>query len=382
MWLAAMTLQGFLIQWLLVFHLQVEAMEFGISRALMEAPPLVMLLIGGIFADRVDGRRLLLVLSVCACLPPLVMAAVVGQLSYWTIVAFGIVMALLQSASDPARAAMLNRVTRIDIQRTVTITTIVTSGVAIVAFGVGGRVEFLGLVVVFIIQAGLFAGTTSVAMLAPQPPVAQAPDLAGGLRALWRAPLVRNVIGLNFASSLFNAGAYLVVMPLVVREAYAGGSEFLSNMNIAFTIGSTGSNIVLLAFMPLLRPGRLFLLMQLTRAAILVGLWWEPPAWLFFTLVVCWGANMGVTSTLARTTVQELAPAAHRAKILAVLLASFMVASPASALILGFVVAHSDAPSGLLPGVMISLAIFAAGALVSGLWKFESPSYQATVPRR
>lgn len=376
LWLAAMTLQTFLVQWLLVFHLEVEAMELGVSRALMELPPLAMLLIGGALADRVDGRRLLIALSLVACLPPLAMVAGIGHLTYWPIIAFGIALALLQSLSDPSRAAMLSRVTRIDIQRTVTVTTVVTTLIGMGAFWLGGRLETLGLATVLLIQAALFlGGGLALRPLPALPPSAASPSIRDGLRTLWRLPLVRNVIGINFVSAMFNAGAYIVVMPLVVREVYQGDAAFLSSMFIAFTIGSTGTNVVLLFFMPLLRPGRLFLVMQLTRILILLALWAGPPAWLFFVLVCVWGVNMGATSTLARTTVQELAPTAHRAKILAVLLASFMVASPISALTLGFVVEASNAPAGLLPGILVSVGIFAFGILASGLWLYESPSH-------
>ncbi len=381
-WLAAMTLQGFLVQWLLVFHLEVEAMQLGASRALMEVPPLAMLLIAGIFADRFDGRRLLLALSIAACLPPLLMIAVLGRLSYWPIIAFGIVMALLQSASDPARAAMMNRITRIDIQRTVTAATAVTTLVALGAYQIGGRLETLGLANVLLVQAALFAvSAAAISRLPPLPSASASYALLAGFRALWQAPLVRNVIGINFVSALFNAGAYIVVMPLVVREVYSGDAVFLGGMFTAFTVGSTSANMLLFLTMPLRRPGRLFLVMQLTRIAILAALWCEPPAWLFFALVLCWGVNMGVTSTLARTTVQELAPAAHRAKILAILLGSFMLASPLSALILGLVAEVSDAPSALLPGMAVSLGIFLVGTFASGLWTFESPSHRPAGPR-
>ena len=375
--LAAMSLQGFLIQWLLVFHLRTDAMQLGISRALMELPPIILLLLGGICADRVDGRRMLLLISCAACLPPLAVAATLGHLSYWVVVAFGAAMAALQSAGDPARAAMLNRVTRMDIQRTVTVMTVVTTGVAMGAFWIGGRIEFLGLANVLVMQAGLFAlSAGAIGRLPPLPPASAAFDLLGGLRALWQTPIARNVIGINFASALFNAGGYIVVMPLVAREIYQADAAFLAGMMMAFTIGSSGSNVLLFLFMPLMRPGRVFLVMQLTRAAILAMLWCEPPAWLFFALTCAWGVNMGITSTLVRTTVQETAPAAHRAKILALLLASFLIASPISALALGFVVDAVDAPSGLLPGVFISLGIFAVGILSSGLWHFESPSFR------
>lgn len=383
-WLAAMTVQTYLVQWLLVFHLDVEAMEFGASRALMEVPPLAMLLLGGLFADRFDGRKLLMALGLAACLPPLAMAAGVGRLEYWTIIAFGIAMALLQTASDPARAAMMNRVTRLDIQRTVALTTFATTLVGIGAYQLAGRLEALGLVNVLLIQAGLFVMAAAAAgKLSPQPqplPVASpalGADLVAGLRALWQAPLVRDIIGINFASALFNAGAYIVVLPLVVRDVYAGDGAFLANMFTVFTIGSTSATLLLFFLMPLRRPGRVFLLMQTTRIAILLGLWLAPPTWLFFALILAWGVNMGVTTTVVRTTVQELAPEAHRAKILAILIASFMVASPVSALILGAVAALGEVRAGLLPGVFVSLAILIVGVFGTGLWRFEPPSSRA-----
>ena len=381
-WLAAMTVQTYLVQWLLVFHLDVEAMEFGASRALMEVPPLAMLLLGGVFADRFDGRKLLIALALAACVPPLAVAAGVGRLGYWPIIAFGIAMALLQTASDPARAAMMNRVTRLDIQRTVALTTFATTLVGIGAYQLAGQLDVLGLANVLFIQAGLFAlAAAAAAKLSPQPLQSAAPalggDLRAGLRALWRAPLVRDVIAINFVSALFNAGAYIVVMPLVVRDVYAGDGAFLANMFTVFTVGSTSATLLLFFLMPLRRPGRVFLLMQTTRIVILLGLWLEPPTWLFFALILAWGVNMGVTTTVVRTTVQELAPEAHRAKILAVMIASFMVASPVSALILGAVVAFSDAPAGLLPGVLVSLAILLVGLFGTGLWRFEPPSARA-----
>lgn len=376
-----MTVQTYLVQWLLVFHLGVAAMEFGASRALMEVPPLAMLLLGGVLADRFDGRRLLVALAIVACVPPLVVAAGIGQLSYWPIIAFGIVMALLQSASDPARAAMMNRVTRMDIQRTVALTTFATTLVGIGAYQMAGQLETLGLRNVLFIQMGMFAlAAAATARLSAQPLATASSafrrDLLDGMKALWQVPLVRDVIAINFVSALFNAGAYVVVMPLVVRDVYAGDGAFLANMFTVFTVGSTSATLLLFFLMPLRRPGRVFLLMQITRIAILIGLWLQPPTWLFFALILGWGVNMGVTTTVVRTTVQELAPEAHRAKILAILIASFMVASPISALILGGVVAVSDALTGLLPGVAMSLAILFFGLFATGLWRFEPPSWR------
>jgi hypothetical protein len=191
------------------------------------------------------------------------------------------------------------------------------------------------------------------------------------MRAIWALPLIRDVIGLNFLSSLFNAGAYIVAIPYIAKEVYQGDAAFFATVMIVFTAGSIGSNVALLGFMPLARPGRLFLAMQLTRAAILILLWLEPSPWLFHATLFAWGLNMGITTTIARTTVQELAPAPVRAQILAVLLLSFLVSSPVSSLRLGALISQSTPATALLPGVIISAVIFLLGIRHSGLWQYR-----------
>jgi predicted MFS family arabinose efflux permease len=112
--------------------------------------------------------------------------------------------------------------------------------------------------------------------------------------------------------------------------------------------------------------------MQLTRVAILLVLLTQPPLWLFYAAIFAWGLNMGVTTTMVRTTVQELADPGHRAQILSILLVSFMVAAPISSLLLGFIIEWTTPLSALTPGVAVSFLIFLVGLAKSGLWQYES----------
>ncbi len=377
LWMAGMSLQGFLFTWLLVGILERPASEAGLARSLAEFPPLIVLLLGGVLGDRINGRSYLMVMHLCMSLPPLLIAMVfkLGLLSYWWVVLFGVLMASIQSLSDPARQAVLTRVTRIDVQRAITIMTISTSLVGLLGFYIGGQLENLGLGVVLLIQSSLFFAGLFAAQRLPHLPVAtptKRPSFAVGLKAVWRLKLIRNIVGLNFLSSLFNAGAYIIVIPYIVKDVYLGDAALFATVMIVFTIGSIGSNVVLLAFMPLAHPGRLFLVLQLTRVIILIWVWMQPSLWLFLLALVAWGTNMGITTTLVRTTVQELAPQAERAQILSILLLSFMVSSPISAIVLGFLIEATTPLTGLIPGMAISLLIFAIGSWKSGLWQYRS----------
>ena len=373
-WLVGMTLQGFLVAWMLAGLLKVSPFEYGLSRALIEIPPMLMLLVGGLWGDRIDSRKLLTITAIAIAVPPIVFAFLVDYISYWGVVLFSMTIAILQSLSDPARQSIISRVTRTDIQRTITLVTVVTTFVGLGGFWIGGKLEILGLSNVLLLEAGAFLLSIIALRKLPRlPPLRTSrTNIKNGIKLLWDLPLVRNVIALNFVSSLFNAGAYIVGMPYIVTNVYEGDAAFYATTMLWFTAGSIGSNILLLLIMPLKYPGRLFLVFQITRIAILASLWFQPPSWLFFLIVMLWGINMGVTSTLVRTTVQELAPPSHRTQILGFLLFSFMVSSPISALILGALISVTDPMTALLPGIPISLLIFGIGLFASGLWNFRS----------
>lgn len=377
-----MSLQGFLFTWLLVGILERPADEAGFARSLAEFPPLLVLVLGGVLGDRFNARTYLGIMHALIALPPLALVLVYNQgwMGYWWVVLFGVAMASIQALSDPSRQAMLSRVARMDLQRAVTFMTVITSLVGLSGIYLGGRLDVLGLPTVLAGQAVLFlAGILAVRRLPNLPPphldhqARSPPNLVAGFKAVWKSTLIRNIIGLNFFSSLFNAGAYIIAIPYIAKEVYQGDAAFLATVMIVFTAGSIGSNVLLLLFMPLRHPGRLFLVLQLSRMLILGILWLQPSLWLFYLVMIAWGLNMGVTTTLVRTTVQELARDTFRAQILSVLLLSFVVSSPISSILLGLLIAETTPLAAMLPGIVISLLIFVVGVTRSGLWAYTAP---------
>lgn len=383
-----MSLQGLLITWILVGVLGEPASVYGESRALMNVLPMLILLIGGFAGDRVDTRSLLLVLSILIATVPVMLTFGVADMQLWMVVAFGASIAMLSSLADPAKQSMISRISPLDMQRSIALVTIVPSLVSIVAMSFGTQLEQLGLVPVLLILAG-FYGLSAFAILGiPKlPPIkAERFSLIDGFRGIWVIPIVRRVLGMNFVSAIFNAGAYMVVMPYILMENYMGGAFPLGDdalftaMFMTFTVGSTGSTMVLYWLMPLKHPGKAYTALQLFRILIIVGIWMQPPAWMFLCFVGMWGINMGVTSTLVRSTLQEMAPPEHRSKVLGFYLLTFMLSSILASLILGYVVEEIGALNALLPGVVISLGLYLYGRYGSGFWEFRSPSAEKIGP--
>lgn len=382
--MAAMSLQGLLITWILVGFLGESASVYGESRALINAAPLIILLIGGFAGDRFDARRLLFGLSLCTAFVPMLLIVGISDLHVWMVIAFGAGTALLTSLADPARQGMINRVTRLDIQRSIALVAIVPSLVGIAAMGLGALLESLGLVSLLLILAAFYALAAFAVLGLPElPPIRkERVNVIEGFRNVLAVPIIRNLFGMNFVSAIFNAGAYMVVMPYILMEQYAAGSlviddaTLMTTMFITFTIGSTGSTIVLYRLMPFKHPGKIFVSLQLYRILVILGIWFKPSLWLFLIFVTMWGINMGINSTLVRSTLQEMAPAAHRSKVLAFYLFTFSLSSILAALILGYIVEWLGALNALLPGVVISVGLYLYGRYWSGYWEFRSPSFR------
>lgn len=378
--MAGVNLQQFLVTWMLVGMLAVPGTQVGVAQLLIALPGFALMLFGGGMGDRFDGRMLLIRMHLAAAVPPLLMAVLVFGigLSYPVVILFGIAVGALAGLSEPPRVALLNRVTRGHIQRTVVLTTAVTATVGLGGTWLGGRIDAVGLEPVLLIQALLFGlgalamsgiNPTLTRMESPSTRARAIADLGEGFRVLWNVPRVRDVIGLNFLSSIFNAGAWFVVYPFLVTRNYGGDAALLAALSIVFFAGSIASNVGMLRFLPLARPGRLFLIMQITRVALFAVFLLEPPLWVMALVTAGWGMNMGVSSTTARMMVQSGAPEAQRARILSIFVLGSLSAAPLGALMLGSVIDLAGVLAGFVPGLAVSLVIFFLGLTATNLWR-------------
>ena len=190
---------------------------------------------------------------------------------------------------------------------------------------------------------------------------------------MYRHKVILQTLVINFVSSIFNAGAFMTVFPFIIKRIYEGDALLLSMMMIIFYGGATASNFIMIRLMPLLRPGRIYLLMQFSRMLILGLMWIQPNFWLFAVATVGWGLNMGVTLTLARTIVQESASEEYRARIMSVYSLGLLGSAPIGALLLGWIIESFGTLNALLPAMCLSVILFAYGVLYSDVYSYESP---------
>ena len=288
-------------------------------------------------------------------------------------------MSLCVSYSSPAQQAILNKIASSSVQKAVSAATAIGSIVQIFGLALAGTIDEYGLLPALSFQATCIGlGAITVRRLNPQPPINATKEssfkkLASGFRAIYEKPEIMQTLLINFISSVFNAGAFMTVFPFIVKEIYDGNAYTLSFLMIIFYAGATASNFLMIRVMPVARPGRIFLIMQLSRMLILGVVWLQPVFWIFALACVGWGLNMGVTMTLARTIVQESATEEYRARIMSVYSLGLLGSAPIGALMLGRIVESFGTLNGLVPAIFISLILFLYGILWSGVYQYRSP---------
>lgn len=390
LWMGSFSIQQLLVTWILVGILHEPPEVVGIAQLIIGIPGLAFMLWGGVMGDRVDGRRLLIQSHLLSIVPPLVLAAgvFVDALGFWILILTALAANLLNSVSNPARNTILNQIAGQKLQIAISVSTGIGSIATMAGTRLAGEIDRFGLINILLVQSVLFAiGALCLLGLraASQPVPSQTPSgsesaqssmiqtIQDGLIYAWRFKLARDIIGMNFVSSFFNAGAWFVAVPFIVNRIYAGDALLLANISVVFYFGSLLANFGLVKFMPIRFSGRLYLIMQLTRLLVLSLIWIEPPIFWFWIAAAYWGFNMGVTTTMSRVIVQEVAEPQYRSRLMSVFTLALMSSTPIGSLVLGFVISAFGELNALIPGMVVSILIFGFGLRYSPLWHYKSP---------
>ena len=124
-----------------------------------------------------DPRSLLIKVYACAPVLPLFLVAMLIflQIALWNILLWGLGMSFVISYTSPAQQALLNRVARGEVQKSVSAASAIGFIVQIMGLAVAGTLEVLGLIPVLLIQLACFAlAALMVARISPSKPKAAA----------------------------------------------------------------------------------------------------------------------------------------------------------------------------------------------------------------
>jgi MFS family permease len=379
-------IQQVLFPWLVAVYLGESAARLGLLQMASQLPMVLLILWGGLIGDRVDQRRLLIGLQCAMMLPPLLMATLVQAdlLFYGLLVAWALIGGCFGAFAQPARDALLNRVAGRDIQRVVTLAVGVQFGVQIGGFGIGSLAEFTGPAPLMVTQALLLGvaalATTRIPPLAPAAPRLRGSalkEISEGLALVWHSATIRPAVFITFAVGLFYAGAYMVILPFMVRDLYGGSAGGIALVFAANMLGTCTTIFFLMRRGGLERPGRAMVIGSTISLCILSVLSLELPVWAFYAVVYVWGLCGGISMTMSRSIVQEASPESHRARVLSVYSLGMMGGMPLGSLLLGWCVDLLGVRAAVLVPVVGMLVVLVFIVTRTALWDVRRGAIEA-----
>ncbi len=375
-WFFAFGLQMVMFTYLVATVLHAPANQIGLAQASLTIVSAVLLLVGGALADQMDTRRLLMICHTMAIFPALALAAIVafGLLSYEWLIFYGLIMGAITAFMLPAREATLGDVIGPDgmkgIQRAVTTMIGVTFLGQIAGMFTARFAASVGAETIILLQAvaqafGVYAAwkltpSTRHHIHAEENSGGQSQRILAGLREVRNSPTLFPVTGLTLAIGVLFIGSFMVVLPVILREEFGGNVQQFSSMQVSFWGGSIISSFAIGRIGNIVRRGRLIVGAASTGTCILILMSFPAPLYVLYMLTFVWGLGAGVMISMSRTTVQENAPPALRARVMSIFQLGFTGGMSIGALLAGFVVQALGARhAALVPAALMATILFA-----------------------
>ena len=277
-------------------------------------PNLTLVLLGGIIADRIDRRRLLLAAQsgVAVIILAIATLTVTDLVAVWHIYAASFLMGTLHAVNMPTRLAIVvNLVGREDIMNAVVLNSAVLNTGRIVGPAVaGGVIELLDIgsalylnALCYLLSVGFILLMRDVEQNRPARRANVLGDLWAGLDYFRKTPVVFTVIGMGFAFGFFGM-PHIQVMPAFAREALDSGAGEAGLLITAAGVGSLLVNIVLAALGNARGKNWLLLGFILTFGVSLFIFAWSEWYWLSWIILLFVGLGSNGYISLGTTVLQ------------------------------------------------------------------------------
>ncbi len=351
----------------LVLLLGGTPIQLGAVLALQYAPALALAPLGGVLADRIDKRRLLLFTQSVAALQAVVLFAltVTGLIEIWEIMVLALALGFVNALDMPVRQSFAAElVPREDLINAITLNSASFNLARVIGPAVAGvAMVFYGPAFNFAINAVSYLGVLTA--LVRMDPAAMQPivrpeqfasirsSLAEGIRYAVRTPTVLWPLVLLGGMGVFGMN-FQTLLPLFARYTLNLDADGFGALFAAMGLGSLIGSLSL-AFIGSRRPlVGMILGGALSFAIFQAGLGLSRTSLAAFPLIVLVGlASMLMINTI-NIIVQRSVPDALRGRVMALYVTVFAGSTPIGGLFAGTVAQAWGPPAGFLVGAAIA----------------------------
>ena len=366
----------------LVYSLTHSPLLLGLTTFCSQVTVFFLAPFGGMVADRVDRRRLLILTQSAAMVQAAVLAALTlaGVVRVWEIVALAFGLGFINAFDVPTRQAMIfDMVGADDLRPAIAVNSMMFNLARIVGPSLAGAVIALtGEGWCFALNAVSFGAVlTSLLLIRLTPRPArrhQRPldEIVEGYRYSLHHRLIRVSLMLVAASSCFGA-AYLTLMPAFTKDMLHGSAA-----HYGWLMASVGTGAFIGAWgLSLIKERWLALTPVIAGAAFAIGMMvfaQSQTLWQAMAALVPTGMSLMILGGTSNTIIQIAAGERFRGRVISHYTQCFMGMMPWGALILGFLAERFGVREAITWGGSVVLAASTVAWLMrrGEAWKFDN----------
>ena len=324
------------------------------------------LLYGGVIADRMPRRSLLVVTQSLSMLLALILAALtfLRVVQPWHIIVLAFSLGVVNAFDAPSRQSfVLEMVERPVLTNAIALNSTMFNLAMVVGPSIGGLAYALfGPGWCFVINGLSFVAVIAALLsmkLAPRKPRARTgstlAEIRAGLRAVATDRRILGVMCLLGAVSLFGM-SFVTLLPAWAVDILKGDATTNGFLQSARGIGALAAALGVAALSPRRSRGAVMILATLILPVLLVLFSLTRTLPLSLVMLLAVGASNIVANNLANSLVQTLTPDALRGRVMGVYMLTFFGFTPIGALLAG--------TAATLVGVPLTVALGAAGTFV------------------
>jgi len=357
-----------LAQGWLVLKLTNSAFYLSFVQAMGSLPILFLSLIGGVVADRVAKRRLLLVTQTLSMLLALALGLLVsaGLVRAWHVAAIACVLGVVNTFDIPGRQSfIIEMVGEGDLLNGIALNSALFNGARIIGPAIAGAlIAAVGLSACFYINAAsyiaIIAGLAMMRFEREQTSTGRRPvlrELHEGLSYVRRTPAVYSFILMVAVTSLF-AIPYIALMPIFARDILGVGAHGLGIMMGSAGVGALLGALSLASSGGVRRRGLLAFIAASSAAAALFAFSFSRSFLLSCGLLVVIGWGMITHLAMANTIIQTDVPHALRGRVMSLYVLVFLGFTPIGNLIVGAGAHYFGTPSAVAASACVCLVTY------------------------
>ncbi len=349
-------------------------------------PIILCSLLGGIVADAVDRKYLMIVTQSVMLISAGLLAAITasGLDSVWPIYILTAIASAAIAFDNPARQAMLpTLVPAKEFPNAVSLGLLVFNSAMVVGPALGGLLlRDHGPALIYALNAASFLAVIVALLLMRASDRAEVEKdiskvsvaaLGEGLRFVWKTPIIVQTMTLDFIATFFASATAL--LPIFAEEILHIGAGGLGLLRAAPAAGSVITALVMANLGVLNKQGKLVILSVAFYGAATIVFGLSRWFWLSMLMLAIVGAADTVSTVLRQTIRQLVTPNRLRGRMTSVNMIFFMGGPQLGELEAGMVAALiGSSLSVVAGGAGCVIAVFAACLWAKHLWSYERHS--------